>query len=105
MFGDRLKDILEEKEITQKELATILNIAPTTLNGYITNKRQPNLELVKQISEILNVSTDYLLDSNATTTLTSQELFIINLLRQMNQNERNAIYNLLKVFAGSKNQP
>lgn len=45
------------------------------------------------------------LDSNAATTLTSQELFIINLLRQMNQNERNAIYNLLKVFAESKNQP
>lgn len=45
------------------------------------------------------------LDSNVATTLTSQELSIINLLRQMNQNERNAIYNLLKVFAGSKNQP
>lgn len=45
------------------------------------------------------------LDSNVAATLTSQELSIINLLRQMNQNERNAIYNLLKVFAGSKNQP
>lgn len=105
MFGDRLKYILDTKEITQKELASKLNIAPTTLNGYITNKRQPNLELVKEIAEILNVSTDYLLDyNNNNTTLTSQELIILNLLRQMTPSERNAICNLLKVFICNRTQ-
>lgn len=103
MFGDRLKDILDAKEITQKELAAKLNIAPTTLNGYITNKRQPNLELIKKIAEILGVSTDYLLDcSSNNTSLTSQELLMLNLFRQMNANERNSILNMLKVFFDNK---
>lgn len=99
MFGDRLKDILDDKEITQKEFASSLNIAPTTLNGYITNKRQPNLELVKKIAEVLDISTDYLLDYECgNITLNSQEVTMINLLRKMNKEERNAILNLLKTF-------
>ena len=63
-FGDKLLALLEEREISQKDFAATLNIAPTTLNGYIKNKRQPDLELVKKIAFILNVTTDYLLDYN-----------------------------------------
>lgn len=55
-FGDKLLLTLNEREISQKEFAKLLNIAPTTLNGYIKNKRQPDFALVKQIAFLLNVS-------------------------------------------------
>ena len=45
-FGEKLLELLEEMEITQKEFAAMLNIAPTTLNGYIKSSRQPDFELV-----------------------------------------------------------
>lgn len=51
-FGDKLLELLEEKDISQKEFAQTLNIAATTLNGYIKNKRQPDFELVKSIAFI-----------------------------------------------------
>ena len=43
-FGDCLKSILDDREISQREFARQLNIAPTTLNGYIRNTRQPDFE-------------------------------------------------------------
>ena len=41
--GDRIRKILEKKDLSQREFAESLNIAPTTLSGYITNKREPDL--------------------------------------------------------------
>ena len=34
-FGENLQFLLEERDITQKDFASMLNIAKTTLNGYI----------------------------------------------------------------------
>lgn len=36
--GDRIRKILEKKDLSQREFAESLNIAPTTLSGYITSK-------------------------------------------------------------------
>ena len=36
-FGDILRSLLEERDITQKKLALDLNIAPSTIGGYVQN--------------------------------------------------------------------
>ena len=38
-FGERLKQLIEENNITQRQLSKELNIAPTTLSGYANNYR------------------------------------------------------------------
>ena len=59
-FGDCLKSILDDREISQREFARQLNIAPTTLNGYIRNTRQPDFELVKiPDSTLTTVNTEF----------------------------------------------
>ena len=60
-LGENLKAVLDEQKVTQKDLARKLNIAPTTLNGYISNKREPDLETLKKIAQALGVTVDYLL--------------------------------------------
>lgn len=97
-FGDKLSELLEEKDISQKEFANTLNIAPTTLNGYIKNKRQPDFELVKNIAFILNVSTDYLLDYNGSgIDLTVRELSLISKMRRLNKEQQEMIYDLVNI--------
>lgn len=61
-FGDVLRGLLEETEITQKQLATELNLLPATLGRYIRNEREPDIETIKRIAKYFDVSTDYLLD-------------------------------------------
>ncbi len=98
-FGDKLLLTLNEREISQKEFAKLLNIAPTTLNGYIKNKRQPDFALVKQIAFLLNVSIDYLLDySNSTVDVDIKELSLISKIRKMDKKERRIISDLVNLI-------
>ncbi len=98
-FGDRLLQILDEKEISQRDFARALNVAPTTLNGYIKNKRQPDLALVKQIAFSLKVSVDYLLDyDNSSTSLNIHELSLIAKIRNMDENERLIVFDLVNLI-------
>lgn len=53
---NRIKDVLEEKGIKQIWLAEKLNKSYNMVNGYVQNRRQPSIELLNQIAEILNVS-------------------------------------------------
>jgi methanogenic corrinoid protein MtbC1/DNA-binding XRE family transcriptional regulator len=61
-FGQRLKQIRRKQKITQKELATALNLAQSTIANYENNIRFPGELHLRQLSDTLNVSVDYLLD-------------------------------------------
>ena len=50
-----IKNILEEKGISQTWLAKKLNKSFNTVNAYVCNRSQPNLETLLAISEILCV--------------------------------------------------
>lgn len=52
---NRIKDVLEEKGISQTWLAKQLDKSFNTVNSYVCNRSQPNLETLLQISQILNV--------------------------------------------------
>lgn len=60
-FGEILHNLLEEHVITQKQLAVRLNIAASTLSGYVQNAREPDFETLKVFARYFHVSTDYLL--------------------------------------------
>ena len=61
-FGDVLRNLISDRGITQKELATVLNIASSTLGNYIQNSREPDFETLKRIADYFSVSVDYLLE-------------------------------------------
>lgn len=60
-FTVRLENLIEESDITQKDISTELHIAATTLNGYVNNHREPDLHTLIRLARYFDVSTDYLL--------------------------------------------
>jgi len=52
---NRIKEVLEEKGIKQKWLAEKLEKSYNMVNSYVQNRRQPSLEILKQIAELLDV--------------------------------------------------
>ena len=52
---NRIKEVLDEKGISQTWLAKKLNKSFNSVNSYVCNRSQPNLETILQISQILNV--------------------------------------------------
>ena len=57
-FGENLRTLIEEREITQKELARQLNIAPSTVGSYVQNTREPDFSTLKLIAQYFDVSID-----------------------------------------------
>ena len=58
---NRLKDLREDKDLYQKDVAKILNIAERTYSGYETESRWMSKEILISISKFYNTSTDYIL--------------------------------------------
>ena len=62
MLGDKIKQLREEKSITQANLAKLLDVSPSTVGMWEQNRRTPDIEILKRLSDILHVSIDYLLE-------------------------------------------
>ena len=60
-FGERIVFYRGKKNINQKQLAQMLGITPTRLNYWEKDKRQPDVAMIKAISEALDVSPDILI--------------------------------------------
>ncbi len=52
---NRIKDVLDEKGISQTWLANKLGKSFNSVNAYVCNRTQPNLETLLQISKILQI--------------------------------------------------
>ena len=58
----RLKDIREDRDITQRELAEFLHIKQNTYSQYENGIISLTAEVLIKLAEYYNVSIDYLLD-------------------------------------------
>lgn len=54
-FGIRLRNILEEKNVTQKELSEKTDISPILLSQYINGRVSPSFHNVDKIAKALNL--------------------------------------------------
>lgn len=63
-IGDRIKRTRLEKNISQKKLAELLNIPVSTLANYENNHREPSIEVITKIINLLELDFEDLLSPN-----------------------------------------
>ena len=61
---NRIKEVLEEKGIKQTWLAEKLGKSFCIVNSYVCNRRQPSLEVLFQIAEVLQMDVKDLIKSS-----------------------------------------
>ncbi len=61
ILGERLKELREERALTQREIAKQLNINSVTYLHYEKGQREPPLALLAEFAVFFGVSVDYLL--------------------------------------------
>ncbi len=59
---ERIRNLREDKDITQKEMAKILSVAQTTYSDYELGKLNIPLQTLISLALFHNTSIDYLLD-------------------------------------------
>ena len=89
-FANQLKELRQEKSISQNQIANQLNIAVSTYANWEQGRTEPNIMYIKQIASCFNVSTDFLLGLSddfgnvINNTLNETENYLVNQLRQLN---------------------
>ena len=58
----RIRDLREDRDMTQSEVAEILNCTQVCYSNYETGKRDIPTEVLTKLAELHGTSTDYLLN-------------------------------------------
>ena len=68
-FNENLKWAREQKGLSQKDVSEKIEVAKSTYSLYESGKREPNVQTIKKIADVLDVSADELLgiDTEPTT--------------------------------------
>ena len=63
-FGSTIKRLRKERNLTQDQLANLLNVTPQAISRWENNAAMPDISLLVPIANIFHVSTDMLLEVN-----------------------------------------
>ena len=97
-FGNNLRTLIEERNMTQKGLAQQLNIAPSTIGSYVQNTREADFATLKLLAGYFDVSIDYLLDYSSGKTENHQEDEMLRIFRSLTEEQRNICIEQCIVF-------
>lgn len=61
MWQDKIRQILEAKELSQRQVALRSGITEGTLSRYLTGSRMPRVDIITNIAKTLEVETEFLL--------------------------------------------
>ena len=60
-FRERMKALRKEYKLTQQQLAYELNVSRSCIASWETGDRIPNIQNLKDMTDLYNVTSDYLL--------------------------------------------
>lgn len=109
MIIERLKKLRKEGKLTQKDIATFLNISQPAYQQFESGKKKMNLETMEKLADFFSVSTDYLLGKTDIPDL-DLEVDIDNAIDNsvaydgtpITDNDREIIKNFLKDYFSNK---
>lgn len=94
--GNNIKSLRKKKGLTQKRMASLLNIPSSTYSNYENNNREPSKDVLFKISRILDVDVCDLLNMNKSNDyLEVKDIYIPE--GSINHDEVNAIEKLIKL--------
>jgi transcriptional regulator with XRE-family HTH domain len=61
-IGNKIKEYRENKKMTQKDIAEILEVEPGTVSKYESGTLEPNIESLKRLAETFEITVDELIN-------------------------------------------
>lgn len=65
-FSGRLKELRQQADISQKDLAALVGISARAFRFYESGEREPNIATLITLADYFNVSLDYLIGRSDT---------------------------------------
>lgn len=109
-----IKQLRKENKKTQEELAKAIDVSRSTIAGYETDKRKPDIDTLIKIANYFNVSVDFLLgltsrskrsgnNDNSSkepilTVTKDSQIKLIQLTNDLSPETMNIILEIIKIF-------
>ena len=97
-FYDILRNLIDERGLTQKQLAQDLEIPVSTLGGYVQGTSEPDFETLKLFANYFNVSADYLLNLKIGNTQSGLENELLRIFRSLSTEQQELYLEQGKAF-------
>lgn len=101
--GERIKYLREKSGLTQKDVATRLGLEPAAISKYELDMREPNIEAIKKLANMFNVSIDYLLGRTPDVFVneTDKDILDISLIKDKYNFFKNKVYKLKDTYTNT----
>ncbi|WP_117168841.1 helix-turn-helix domain-containing protein [Paraliobacillus sediminis] len=108
MDGKRLRELRNEKKLTQSELGKIINVSKVSVSGYESGDRTPDTDNLRRLADYFGVTSDYLLGRSDNPNSSLEDSKIAKLLndpktdlmfkdwKNMNEEQREEAINMIK---------
>lgn len=93
MIAERIKQLREQNNMTQAELARKLHITRSAVNSWEMGISVPSTAILMDLADLFHVSTDFLLGMQKTSTID---------ISQLNDNEVLLLQRMIAYFMGMK---
>jgi transcriptional regulator with XRE-family HTH domain len=106
VLGERIKNLRKEKKWQQAELAEKISADARQISRYEKGKINPSVETLVRISQVFDVSIDYLLKENAPKKpfmLDDKELFkYLEDIQSLEEEDRRCLFHIIDSFKTKK---
>ena len=102
-FQDKLKQLIDDHNITRKELADQLNVAYSTVGNYINAGREPDIDMLIKIADCFSISVDELVGHNTSNSISDDETRLLRLFRQLTPENRELLIKIAAVMGEQNN--
>lgn len=58
-FGDKLRELMDEKEINRKQLCSLARLSPASVSEYLNGTHEPSMKKKREIAKSLGVGETY----------------------------------------------
>lgn len=87
-FSERLRDLLDNSNVSIKDLGAQLDLSPSALGNYIRGYREPDYDILVRIASYFGVTTDYLLEYECSISAAEQQQKLLSLWSQLSFNQK-----------------
>jgi len=87
-FSETLRQLIEEADISQRELAQEIKMSASTLANYVQGSRCPDYDTLMAIARYFNVTTDYLLGFQLDKVDDHKEIRLLQIFRSLTPEQR-----------------
>lgn len=105
-FKERLKELRKQRELSQQNIADMLDVTKQTISQYERGVREPDYDNLLALCDIFNVSTDYILgkDDRTPRYLTSDQIRLLDSKHSLLSDEHHLLtsYRKLNDFGKKK---